>query len=105
MATSLGVVYGLSPEAAIIGFAAWGLCLLITRYISVSSMLGAVVTSGVLIALHRDPPHLLFAFLVALFVLVKHRSNVARIRAGTEPKVGQKKSAPTPLAPEPTQTP
>ena len=96
----LGVVYGLSPEAAIIGFAAWGLCLLATRYISVSSMLGAVVTSGVLIALHHDPPHLLFAFLVAFFVLFKHRANVARIKAGTEPKVGQKTTT-APLAPEP----
>ena len=89
VATSLGVVYGLSPEAAIIGFAAWGLCLLVTRYISVSSMLGAVVTSGLLIFLHPDPPHVLFCLLMTAFVFFKHRANVARVRAGTEPKVGR----------------
>ena len=87
VATSLGVVFGLSPAAAAIGFAVWGVCLLVTRYISVSSMVAAVATSGVLIFLYRDLPHVLFAVLVALFVLVKHRPNIARLQAGTEPKV------------------
>ena len=88
VATSLGVVYGLSPVAAALGFALWGLCLLITRYISVSSMIAAVATSLLLIGLNRDLPHVLFAILVASFVIVKHRSNMTRLKAGTEPKVG-----------------
>jgi len=88
VATSLGVVYGLSPVAAALGFALWGVCLLVTRYVSVSSMIAAVATSLLLIGLNRDLPHVLFAFLVASFVIVKHRSNMARLRAGTEPKVG-----------------
>ena len=87
VATSLGVVFGLSPIAAAIGFAVWGVCLFVTRYISVSSMIAAIMTSGVLIALHPDLPHTLFAILVALFVVVKHRPNIARLKAGTEPKV------------------
>ncbi len=87
VATSLGVVYGLSPVAAAVGFAVWGLCLLVTRYISVSSMIAAVVTSLVLIGLNRDLPHVLFALLVAFFVVIKHRSNMARLKAGTEPQV------------------
>ena len=68
VATSLGVVYGLAPGAAAIGFAVWGLCLLITRYISLSSMIRAVVTSAVLIYRHPDLPHILFASLVTLSV-------------------------------------
>ena len=91
VATSLGVVYGLSPLAAAVGFAVWGLCLLVTRYISVSSIVAALVTSLVLIGLNRDLPHVLFALLVAFFVVIKHRSNMARLRAGTEPKVGKVK--------------
>ena len=89
VATSLGVVYGLSLPAAAVGFAVWGLCLLITRYISVSSVIAALVTSLVLIGLNRDLPHVLFALLVAFFVVIKHRSNMARLKAGTEPKVGK----------------
>ncbi len=91
VATSLGVVYGLSPIAAAIGFAVWGLCLLVTRYISVSSMISAVVTSVVLIVLNHDLPHVLFALLVSFFVIIKHRPNMARLKAGTEPKVGRPK--------------
>ncbi len=87
VATSLGVVFGLSPTAAAIGFAVWGVCLFVTRYISVSSMIAAVITSGVLIFFHHDLPHVLFAVLVTLFVVLKHRPNIARLRAGTEPKV------------------
>ena len=87
VATSLGVVAGLSPFAALVGFALWGLCLAATRYISISSMIAAVVTSLVLIILHHDLPHVLFAILVSAFVIVKHRPNIARLKAGTEPKV------------------
>ena len=87
VATSLGVVFGLNPVAAAVGFAVWGVCLFVTRYISVSSMIAAIVTSGVLIFFHPDLPHVLFAILVALFVVVKHRPNIARLKAGTEPKV------------------
>ena len=87
VATSLGVVFGLDPIAAVAGFVFWGLCLSITRYISVSSMIAAVITSCVLIFFHHDLPHVLFAILVALFVVLKHRPNIARLKAGTEPKV------------------
>jgi len=91
VATSLGVVCGLSPLAGLIGFAVWGVVLGVTRYISVASMVGAVVTAALLAAEFRDLPHALFALLVALFVLLKHRPNVSRLRAGTEPKVRQGK--------------
>ncbi len=91
VATSLGVVCGLSPLAGLIGFAVWGVVLGVTRYISVASMVGAVVTAALLAGLFRDLPHALFALLVALFVLLKHRPNVSRLRAGTEPKVGRAK--------------
>ncbi|MGI4788400.1 MAG: glycerol-3-phosphate 1-O-acyltransferase PlsY [Janthinobacterium lividum] len=87
VATSVGVVFGLSPFAAVVGFVVWGVCLLATRYISVSSMVAAVLTSIALIFFHHDPPHILFGLLVALFVILKHRPNIARLKAGTEPKV------------------
>lgn len=87
VATSLGVVFGLAWGAALIGFAVWGVCLAVTRYISVSSMIAALVTSVILIAFFHDLPHTLFAVLVAAFVVLKHRPNLARLKAGTEPKI------------------
>jgi len=90
VATSLGVVAGLSPPAALLGFAVWGLCLAVTRFISVSSMIAAVVCSALLWDFNgRQWPYGLFGILAALFVIVKHRSNMRRLRNGTEPKVGR----------------
>ena len=87
VATSLGVAFGLSPTAAAAGFLVWCACLLATRIISISSMVGAVVASLVLVRFHHDPAHLAFAVLVTLSVILKHRSNMQRLKAGTEPKV------------------
>jgi len=87
VATSLGVAFGLSPTAAAAGFLVWLVCLLATRTISISSMVGAVAASLVLVYYHRDPAHLAFAVLVTLSVILKHRPNMGRLKAGTEPKV------------------
>jgi len=40
VATTLGVAFGLSWAAALVGFAVWGICLAVTRYISVASVVG-----------------------------------------------------------------
>ena len=87
VATSLGVAFGLSPTAAIVGFGIWLLCLLATRTISISSMVGAVAASLVLVFYHHDTAHLAFAVLVTLSVILKHRPNMTRLKAHTEPKV------------------
>ena len=97
VATSLGVTIGLAPLAGLIGFGLWGVLLLITRYISVSSM---VTTPLVCLLIwhhnHSTLPYALFGVATTFFVLYTHRSNVARLRKGTEPKVGKKKVIATP---------
>lgn len=87
VATSLGVVFGIAPLAALGGFAVWGICLAVTRYISLSSIIAALATSVILVVVFHDLPHTLFALLVAGFVVFKHRPNIARLQAGTEPKI------------------
>ena len=91
VATTLGVGFGLSWQAALIGFAVWGVCLALTRYVSVASIVGTVVGAVSLWLLnHQQIPSGLFALIAAVFVIVKHRPNITRLRAGTEPKVGKK---------------
>jgi glycerol-3-phosphate acyltransferase PlsY len=96
VATSSGVVLGLFPYFTIPGL----LCLLVwfvtfkaTRYVSLASILAAVAfpVIYVLIGLGRrwpvfggQWPLLAFAVLVAAMIVWKHRSNIARLRAGTE---------------------
>lgn len=101
VATSCGVILGLYPYftfPALIAIALWIVLFKLTRYVSVASMLGAVafVLAYVVIGLLRgwdvfgqQLPLLVFAALMAALIAYKHRSNIARLRAGTEPRFGR----------------
>ena len=96
VATTLGVAFGLSWVAALVAFGVWLTVLALTRYISVSSLIATPI--GALCLWQQNHwlwPYGLFALLATVFVVVKHRANIGRIRAGMEPKVGQKKSTST----------
>jgi glycerol-3-phosphate acyltransferase PlsY len=98
VATSAGVMVGIFPDytlAAVVVLSVWGVCFAVSRIISLSSIIGAVAFPAVyvVVALLRGQPvlgerwpMLAFAVLVAVMVVVKHRSNIARLRAGTEAK-------------------
>ena len=93
VATSLGALLALDPLAA--GAAAFGFLvfLLVTRYVSLSSILAALVFCFIHFRGVTDPwsreeraMTLLTVSLMGM-LLVRHRKNFARIGAGTEPKV------------------
>lgn len=103
VATSTGVFLGLWPFYTLPGLvtiAVFILAFIATRYISVGS-LSAAVTFPIAylcfaLALNWKPfagqsPLLIFAFLMAAMVIFKHRSNIARLRAGTENRMGRAK--------------
>lgn len=104
VATSAGVMLGIFPDytlAAAVVLVIWGLCFAATRIVSLSSMLGAVCFPAVYAigcAVFNQPivgarwPLLVFAVLIALAIVWKHRGNIARLRAGTEPQFVKKKS-------------
>ena len=100
VATSTGVILGLFPYFTIPGLIAVGAFVVIfriTRYVSASSIVGSLIFVlaylGVGLAA-RWPvfgsqwPLLAFAVLIACLIIFKHRSNLARLRAGTEPRFG-----------------
>jgi acyl phosphate:glycerol-3-phosphate acyltransferase len=95
VATSLGVVIGIHPIIAGIAFSIWLILLAIWRYISVASIFAAASVSVMMwlsgVCLNKPVPTEYRAFAVAagIFILAKHRSNIARLRAGCEPKIGQ----------------
>ncbi len=97
VATSAGVVLGIYPYftfAGLIAIIIFIIVFRITRYISVSSILAALCfpVAYALIGFRRWPiteaqlPLLCFAIAVPLLILYKHRGNIARLRAGTEPR-------------------
>jgi len=105
VATSAGVMLGIFPYFTIPAIGAtlvFLTCLKIWKYVSLGSMLAAAVFPvfyvGFMIAtgkqndlLHRQLPLLSLAVLIPVLIIYKHRSNIARLRAGTESKVGQSK--------------
>jgi len=96
IATSAGLLLGLSPAGVGIAFAAWLLLFLSTRYVSVASI-GAAVTLAVVVwwPLNLRAHGVWFpAVLTCLACLAiwKHRSNIARLRAGTESRFSFGKS-------------
>jgi glycerol-3-phosphate acyltransferase PlsY len=102
VATSAGVMLGLFPYFTVPGLlaiAAFVVIFLITRYVSVGSMLSAAIFPVAYVVIGRSCgwpvfggqwPLLAFAILVAAMIIFKHRGNIARLRAGTENKFARK---------------
>ena len=101
VATSTGIMLGLAPWALLAAVTAWALSLKISRYVSLSSIIAGWVLPVAVGLLgwrsgHWNPPLLTLALVIAALVTVRHRTNLARIAAGTEPKAGARRSAAPP---------
>ena len=88
VATFLGILIPLLPMAAIIYAVVWIGLLLLVRISSVAGI-AAAVSAPVSAALLGAPA--LFPMLLgfALLVVWKHRANLTRLKAGTEPRIGR----------------
>ncbi len=89
VATYLGVLLGLAWSAALIFAAVWLLVALLFRYSSLAALAACVAVPVALAALGRYEFALAFA-LMSVLVFYRHRANIARLRAGTEGKIGAK---------------
>ncbi len=87
VATLLGVLLGLHPLSALIFAAVWIGALLLTRFSSIGGMLAAV-SAPVAAAVTGRFSLVLLLLGLALLVIWRHRGNVERLLAGTEPRVG-----------------
>jgi glycerol-3-phosphate acyltransferase PlsY len=87
VATLIGAVLGAAPLLLVPMLAAWLLTVVLSGYVGLGSMLGAVVFAvAAALRPHTRGPLLVFAALAALLVIYTHRANIARMRAGTEPR-------------------
>ncbi|MGB2924085.1 MAG: glycerol-3-phosphate 1-O-acyltransferase PlsY [Limnothrix sp.] len=92
VATSLGVLLIMSPLVALGTIASFGLALATSRIVSLSSIGGAIAVMVLMILLQQPLPYILFGVLASVYVIIRHRANIERILAGTEPKLGKKLS-------------
>jgi acyl phosphate:glycerol-3-phosphate acyltransferase len=84
VATCGGAFLGVAPVVGGIGAAVWILVFAASRYASVASIAAALSLPVTAVALGEPWPVDVFAGIAALAVLVLHRANITRLRAGTE---------------------
>lgn len=96
VATASGVFLGLAPLPAGIAFVAFLITVLISRYVSLGSLVGAVALVGAMFWHEKGiTPLMIVTSAVALFVFIMHRDNIGRLRQGTERRVGVREVPPS----------
>jgi glycerol-3-phosphate acyltransferase PlsY len=86
----LGILIALLPIAAAVYALVW-IALLLTVRISSVAGLAAAVSAPVTAAILGNEAYFPMLLGFALLVIWKHRTNILRLRAGTEPRIGKAK--------------
>jgi glycerol-3-phosphate acyltransferase PlsY len=88
VATLVGVVFGIAPMLLLVVLIVWLLTVMLFGFVGLASIVAAstvpvfVAVSG----MQPQVPLLTFGLAVALLVAFTHRTNIERMRAGTEPR-------------------
>jgi glycerol-3-phosphate acyltransferase PlsY len=89
VATGLGVVLALSWPVALGGLAVFGVVVAVARIVSLGSILAALTAIVLICVLDEPMPYRLLIVAGGLYVVGRHRANLTRLLAGTEPRIGQ----------------
>ena len=93
VATGLGAFALLAPKAMLVAMAFFVVVVLISRYVSLGSIVAVAVfpvAAGLIHQFNLSPAGLTLISLACLLILVKHRGNMRRLWAGTENRLGAK---------------
>jgi len=107
IATSAGALLGIMPAVLTIALLVWFAAFSATRYVAVASIAASIVIPFAVLLLGwihppLNLPNLVLGILMGFFGVWRHRSNIARLRAGTEARFHRRpKSQPKPDAPLP----
>ncbi len=93
-AAGLGVLLAVSWPIGLGAAAAFGVMLAVFRIVSLSSMLAALAAIALACGLEQPLPYRLLVIAGGIYVIVRHRANVRRLLAGTEPRLGQSSPGP-----------
>ncbi len=88
VAVFIGAILIMSPLTGLMFLAVWVLVALVFRTSSLSAIIALILTVPFLVLLGESDTAIFVALMVALS-LWAHRENIARLRAGTEPKIGR----------------
>jgi glycerol-3-phosphate acyltransferase PlsY len=88
VATACGVFSMLTPVALPPALAIFGAAVWMTKYISLGSVLASLALPPLAYALGSPPAAVVAAIAAAAMIVFRHRSNVRRLRTGTERRIG-----------------
>ncbi|OCA91975.1 glycerol-3-phosphate 1-O-acyltransferase PlsY [Pseudobacillus wudalianchiensis] len=86
VATSGGVLLGVQPVMFLVILLSFFISLYLTKYVSLSSIIVAIVAFTYAVIL-QNVPLIIVVGLLAFFVIYRHRANISRIKNKTEPKI------------------
>ncbi len=88
VATSVGIILRLFPYSLLILVIVWIVMILLTKMVSVGSILGAIsLPISVAFLYSTDSSYIIFSTIITLLVIFSHRSNIKRIIKGNENKM------------------
>jgi acyl phosphate:glycerol-3-phosphate acyltransferase len=90
VATGVGVLLAMYWQVGLMTMAVFGITMAISRIVSMSSIAGAASVTLWMLAFHQPLPFVIFAIVGGIYVVWRHSTNIQRMMAGTEPKLGQK---------------
>lgn len=90
IATSTGVLIVLCPKAVLIAGAVWLISIIITRYVSLASVMASITLPVVTAIMGRSIQMVIFTITLCFISTYKHKSNIIRLINGEEPKIGEK---------------
>ncbi len=93
ISTAAGFIFALWPVVLISLLLIWIVIVAVTRYVSVASIVVAVMLPILVTIIYPRTEYTILTIIVAILLVYRHRSNIARLLAGNELKIGQKPSA------------
>lgn len=93
IATSLGALIGLTIKIAVIRpvllvtVLMWGMCFLLTGFISLSSILASIVLPVVMVLTRQSIEIIALGVILCMFVVLRHRPNIKRLISKVEPRI------------------
>jgi acyl phosphate:glycerol-3-phosphate acyltransferase len=89
VATFLGTLLALAWPVGLAACATWAVTAVVTRISSLSALVAAAL-AAVWAWVFGQPQMIALIVILAALVIIRHHANIARIRAGTEPRIGKR---------------
>jgi len=93
VSTSAGALLAFLPLPLLCALGVWGIVFTIWRYVSLGSICAAVTMPIATWLLAKDRTLFIFTVIVGAVIIYKHKSNIQRLLAGTENRIGRRKEA------------